>query len=85
MYLIVDNSFYDFRTVGLLGSSPVELHNYDGVQSDQPLDLDTPAVCQTLPGLTDQQKNVCSRAPETSESVPFGTRQGLVECEYQFR
>ena len=40
---------------------------------------------QTLPGLTDQQKGVCTKVPETVESVPFGTRQGLVECEYQFR
>ena len=60
----------------------MEFHQF---QSDQPLDLDTPAVCQTLPGLTDQQKGVCTKVPETVESVPFGTRQGLVECEYQFR
>ena len=26
-----------------------------------------------------------SRLPETVESVPFGTKRGLVECEYQFR
>ena len=28
---------------------------------------------------------MCTKWPETVTSVPFGTRQGLVECEYQFR
>ena len=32
-------------------------------------------MLQTLPGLTDQQKGVCAKVPETVESVPFGTRQ----------
>ena len=68
----------------MLGSSPVELYHQE-MQGDQPIDLDIPRVCQTLSGLTDQQKGVCTKAPETVESVPFGTRQGLVECEYQFR
>ena len=66
----------------MLSSSPLDFH---GMQGDQPLDLDVPSVCQNLPGLTDQQKSVCTNVPETVESVPFGTRQGLVECEYQFR
>ena len=36
----------------------------------------TPSMLlQTLPGLTDQQKGVCAKVPETVESVPFGTRQ----------
>ena len=33
------------RTIGLLGSSPVELHQHQ-MQSDQPLDVDIPRVCQ---------------------------------------
>jgi len=73
----------NWMTIGLLGSSPIELN--PDFQSDQPVDLHSPPVCQTLPGLTDQQKGVCTKVPETVESVPFGTRQGLVECEYQFR
>jgi len=75
-----------WMTIGMLGSSPMELNHYgENIQGDQPYDVDLPRVCATLPGLTDQQKGVCSRLPETVESVPFGTRQGLVECEYQFR
>merc|ERR1712227_60724 len=57
------------QTLGLLGSEE------DG----------SPRACLALPGLTEQQANVCEKLPETVESVPFGTKQGLVECEYQFR
>lgn len=35
---------YCFRTIGLLGSSPIELN--PEFQSDQPVDLHTPPVCQ---------------------------------------
>ena len=56
------------------------------MQNDQPPgDSIMPGVCLALNGLIEQQKNVCTKWPETVESVPFGTRQGLVECEYQFR
>merc|ERR1712079_114439 len=72
------------QTLGLLGSSP-GLHLE--MQSDQPGSEEdgSPRVCLALPGLTEQQANVCEKLPETVESVPFGTKQGLVECEYQFR
>lgn len=71
------------QTIGLLGSSPA-LHLE--MQGDQPdLEGSSPRVCLALPGLTDQQASVCEKLPETVESVPFGTKQGLVECEYQFR
>merc|ERR1739838_1174826 len=70
-------------TIGLLGTSPLDL---DLMQNDQPPgDSIMPGVCLALNGLIEQQKNVCTKWPETVESVPFGTRQGLVECEYQFR
>ena len=32
-------------------------------------------MCLALPGLTEQQANVCEKLPETVESVPFGTKQ----------
>ena len=35
----------------------------------------SPRVCLALPGLTEQQANVCEKLPETVESVPFGTKQ----------
>ena len=75
------------RTIGLLGSSPHSLDQVrPGLQSDQPAgETSLPDVCLALPGLTAKQISLCSRLPETVESVPFGTRQGLVECEYQFR
>ena len=73
----------NFRSIGLLGSSPIDLNL---MQNDQPYgDNIMPGVCLALTGLIEQQKNVCTKWPETVESVPFGTRQGLVECEYQFR
>jgi len=68
-----------WMTIGLLGSSP----HVPDIQSDAPPDI--PGVCLSLSGLIDQQKSVCTKWPETVTSVPFGTRQGLVECEYQFR
>jgi len=73
------------QTLGLLGSSP-GLHDLE-MQRDQPGGEEdgSPRVCLALPGLTEQQANVCEKLPETVESVPFGTKQGLVECEYQFR
>jgi len=74
-----------WMTVGLLGGSPPSL-SVPGLQADQPAGApQLPEVCQALPGLTTQQVNLCSRLPETVESVPFGTKRGLVECEYQFR
>merc|ERR1711884_223165 len=73
-----------WMTIGLLGSSPHSLPQ--GLQADQPAgEASLPDVCLALPGLTAKQISLCSRLPETTESVPFGTRQGLVECEYQFR
>ena len=40
----------------------MELNHYgENIQGDQPFDVDLPRVCATLPGLTDQQKGVCSR------------------------
>ena len=81
------SSLYCCRTIGLLGSSPHSLQVRPGLQADQPADeaQNLPEVCLALPGLTAKQISLCSRLPETVESVPFGTRQGLVECEYQFR
>ena len=40
-----------------------------------PQDDGSPRVCLALPGLTEQQANVCEKLPETVESVPFGTKQ----------
>jgi len=72
------------QSLGLLGSSPLPLAR--DMQGDQPLlEPGTPRVCLALPGLSEQQSTVCHKLPETVESVPFGTKQGLVECEYQFR
>jgi len=68
-----------WMTIGLLGSSP----HIPDIQNDAPPDI--PGVCLSLSGLIEQQKSVCTKWPETVTSVPFGTRQGLVECEYQFR
>jgi len=68
--------------LAMLGSSPVL--QQPGTMADQP-ESQLPGVCLALPGLIDQQRNVCTKWPETVESVPFGTKQGLVECEYQFR
>lgn len=67
----------------LLGSSPL-------LPKDQP-SMETEAehrareVCQAMPGLVPQQQKICDKWPESVGSVPFGTKQGLVECEYQFR
>lgn len=73
------------QTIGLLGSSPaLQLEHMQGDQPEQG-EGGTPRVCLALPGLTQQQATVCEKLPETVESVPFGTKQGLVECEYQFR
>ena len=73
------------RAVGLLAGSPLDI-TPPGLQSDQPAGGENlPEVCRALPGLSPQQVNLCSRLPETVESVPFGTARGLVECEYQFR
>lgn len=76
-----------WMTIGLLGSSPHSLGQLGpDLQSDQPAgEASLPGVCLALPGLSAKQISLCSRLPETVESVPFGTRQGLVECEYQFR
>jgi len=72
-----------WMTIGLLGTSSLDVSL---IQSDQPHeDTAMPGVCLALPGLIEQQKNICTKWPETVESVPFGTKQGLVECEYQFR
>jgi len=82
LHLITSVSAY-WTTIGLLGTSPLDLNL---MQNDQPPgDSIMPGVCLALNGLIEQQKNVCTKWPETVESVPFGTRQGLVECEYQFR
>jgi len=77
----------NWMQIGLLSSSPI----VDKMQSDQPVgelsdsgDM-LPSVCSAVPSLTNRQRSVCEKLPETVEAVPFGTKQGLVECEYQFR
>lgn len=69
--------------IGLLSSVP-GLTEVEGMQSDQQEGKEDGA-CLNMPGLVQQQKQMCLKWPETVQSVPFGTKQGLVECEYQFR
>jgi len=76
-----------FMQISVLSSVPgLEL-----MQKDQPMDISSvdgellPRVCLALPSLTDKQRGLCEQLPETVEAVPYGTQQGLFECEYQFR
>ena len=43
------------------------------------------AVCSSLPGLAEQQIEVCLQHPNTIRSVSDGARRGIQECQYQFR
>ena len=43
------------------------------------------AVCSSLPGLSEQQIEVCLQHPNAIRSVSDGARRGIQECQYQFR
>ncbi|XP_023338432.1 protein Wnt-16 [Eurytemora carolleeae] len=68
--------------MGMLSSVPGLPDDLEGMQADEG---EQTGVCLNMPGLIDQQKKMCTKWPETVQSVPFGTKQGLIECEYQFR
>jgi len=65
-----------------MGQPSHDMQSMQGMQSDQG---EQTGVCLNMPGLVQQQKKMCIKWPETVQSVPFGTKQGLIECEYQFR
>lgn len=83
--ILLHSTLATWMQIGLLSSVP-GLQNLDkedeGVQADQGEDA---GVCWNMPGLVQQQKKMCLKWPETVQSIPFGTKQGLIECEYQFR
>jgi len=69
--------------LGMLGTAPLLPQDRPPEQTEA--EYRAREVCQAMPGLVPQQQKICEKWPETVGSVPFGTKQGLVECEYQFR
>ncbi|KAK0051883.1 protein Wnt-16, partial [Biomphalaria pfeifferi] len=42
-------------------------------------------VCSEVPGLVDQQLQVCKDNPQSLPSISEGARRGILECQSQFR
>jgi len=91
---LVDLTFGTWMPLSMLGGLPgfqdpnqkkEVVDPLDRMQSDQGQGEQDVGVCLNMPGLIQQQKRMCTKWPETVGSVPFGTKQGLIECEYQFR
>ncbi len=42
-------------------------------------------ICTQVPGLVNEQRLVCERAPETLPVIGEGARTGIMECKRQFK
>ena len=42
-------------------------------------------MCDNIPGLVGKQRELCRNYPDVMVSIGRGAREGVKECQYQFR
>ncbi|KAK7880259.1 hypothetical protein WMY93_030626 [Mugilogobius chulae] len=47
--------------------------------------LGTRVICSHIPGLVNKQRQLCQRYPDLMQSIGEGAKEGVKECQHQFR
>ncbi|XP_072038870.1 protein Wnt-16-like [Amphiura filiformis] len=72
----IDTGIHHPNHLDLFGSSESSLVDDNNLHT---------GICTQVPGLVNEQRLVCERAPETLPVIGEGARTGILECKRQFK